>query len=127
MFDFYEKRKIRQWLYSWPFLILLIIMSIFLTHGVWGVYQQEVQTRVNKNQRVAHLEELEVRRNALQDEINRLNTERGIEEEIRQKFEVAKEGEGVIVIVEPPSSLEVEEEVYYGVLKRFTDMVIFWR
>ena len=127
MFDFYEKRKIKQWIYSWPFLVLLVVISVFLAHGVWGVYQQELQTRINKNQRLTHLKELEVRKSALQDEINRLSTERGIEEEIRQKFEVAKEGESVIVIVEPPNDSYTEEGDYRGVIQRVIDTVIFWR
>jgi len=128
MFDFYERRKIRQWLYSWPFLVVLIITSIFLAHGVWGVYQQERLTRINKNQRLAHLEGLEVREDALKEEIDRLNTDRGIEEEIRQKFEVAKEGEGVIVIVEPPSdSFETNNRPHNNIFSRFYNVIIFWR
>ena len=128
MFDFYERRRIKQWLYSWPFLIVLIITSIFLAHGVWGVYQQERLTRVIKNQRLTHLEELEIREDALQEEINRLNTERGIEEEIRQKFEVAKEGEGVIVIVEPPlNGSEADKEAHISIFNRLSRMIIFWR
>ncbi|MBI2617970.1 septum formation initiator family protein [Candidatus Kaiserbacteria bacterium] len=109
MFDFYERRKIRQLLYSWPSLIVLIALSVLLVPGVFEVYQQEKETRINKNQRLSHLEGLTVREEALQEEIDRLNTERGVEEEIRQKFEVAKEGERVIVIVDTPKATETEE------------------
>ncbi|MFC1733185.1 septum formation initiator family protein [candidate division KSB1 bacterium] len=128
MFDFYERRKIKQWLYSWPFLVVLVVVSVFLTHGVWGVYQQEHITRINKNQRLTHLEELEIREKALQKEINRLSTERGIEEEIRQKFEVAKEGERVIVIVEPPvNGSGAGKETKLNIFERLSNVVIFWR
>lgn len=128
MFDFYERRKIKQWLYSWPFLIILIVVSILLSHGVWEVFKQERQTRINKNQRLTHLEELEIRKNALQEEINRLNTERGVEEEIRQKFEVAKEGEEVIVIVDPPLSDSFsEDEISKNLFRNLIESVIFWR
>ena len=40
------------------------------------------------------------------EEIARLDTERGVEEEVRNKFEVSKEGEGVIVLLD-----KKEEEV----------------
>lgn len=128
MFDFYERRKIKQWLYSWPFLIILIFISVLLIRGVSEVYQQERITRVNKNQRIEYLEELENREDALQKEIDRLNTGRGVEEEIRQKFEVAKEGEEVIVIVEPPlngSGVEIGTEE--SVFKRFFEVIMFWK
>lgn len=118
----------KQWLYSWPSLLVLLIISGFLIHGVWEVYQQERQTRVNKNQRLAHLEELEDRKEALEEEIARLGTARGVEEEIRQKFEVAKAGEAVIVIVEQPlKDLNTESVIEESFLSRFFGGVIFWR
>ena len=128
MFDFYERRRIKRWLYSWPFLIVLIVASGSLLNGVWGVYQQERQTRINRNQRLTHLEELKIREGALKEEIDRLNTGRGIEEEIRQKFEVAKEGERVIVIVDPPENgpgFEVEEPK--NQFEKFLGAIMFWR
>ncbi|MCW9054376.1 MAG: septum formation initiator family protein [Candidatus Pacebacteria bacterium] len=128
MFDFYEKRKIRYWLYSWPSVVLLIIIAGLLTHGVWGVYQQARQTRINKNQQLAHLEGLEAREQAIQSEIDRLNTTRGVEAEIRQKYEVAKEGEQVIVIVDTPRSMGDENGGerggFWDVL---VDILLFWR
>ena len=128
MFNFYERRKIRQRLYSWPSLLVLIVASAFLMNGVWGVFQKERQTSINKSQRLAHLEELEIRENSLKEEIDRLNTERGIEEEIRQEFGVAKEGEEVIVIVDLPlngSDFGIEES--RSRFERFLGAIIFWR
>ena len=124
MFDFYEKRKIKQLLYSWPVLFLLAVLFILLLNGVWGVYEQEKETRINKNQRLLYLEELKERKNVLQEEIDRLKTPRGMEEEIRQKFEVAREGEGVIVIVDAPDS-EGDRKIngHKGILNRFLDFI----
>ena len=50
----------------------------------------------------------------LEEEIERLSTERGVEEEIRSKFDVARAGEQVLVIVDAKEEdvlLESEEEV----------------
>lgn len=128
MFDFYERRKIKQWLYSWPFLIVLIVVSAFLIHSVWGVYQKERLTNINKKQRLTHLKDLEKRKDALQKEINRLNTERGIEEDIRQKFEMVKDGEREIIIVDTPlNTSKARDEGSVGMLDRFINMVIFWK
>lgn len=128
MFDFYEKRKIRQWLYSWPTVVLLVMVVGVLGHGVWGVYQQARQTRINKDRQSTHLRELEGRESALQEEIDRLNTERGVEAEIRQKYEVAREGEQVIVIVDTPDTANsAGGKETGGFWSAFVGVVTFWR
>jgi cell division protein FtsB len=108
MLDFYEKRKIRTILYSKPVLILLAAVIAMLSYSVWGVYIKERETLAKKNQRAAVLEELVEREQILEEEINRLNTARGIDEELRSKFEVAKDGEKVIVIVDGKEQDETE-------------------
>jgi len=107
MFDFYEKRKMRNIVYSKPALVLLGIIMLAFVYSVYGAIQKERETRVVREQRESVLNELHEREEVLQKEIDRLNTEKGVESEIRSKFEVAKEGEEVIVIVEAP---EEEEE-----------------
>ena len=107
MFDFHEKRKIRNIVYSKPILGLLIVVSVLLVYSVWGSYQKESETREKWKGRSAVLSELELRETELSTETERLKTERGIEAEIRSKFEVALEGEKVIIIVEPPEEEEI--------------------
>jgi|TARA_Y100000310_G_scaffold7875_1_gene8552 cell division protein FtsB len=87
-------------------LVVLFIVAALLLHGVWNMYQKESGTRVIKAKRLEELQDLQGREAALQAEIDRLNTSRGVEEEIRKKFEVTREGEGIIVIVDTP---EVEK------------------
>jgi hypothetical protein len=50
-----------------------------------------------------------------------LKSDIGVEAEIRSKFDVVKEGEGVIVIVE--KDVPVKEEDKRGVLRKFWDGV----
>ena len=38
-----------------------------------------------------------------------MNTERGLEEELRQKFDVGRAGEGLVVLIDPPESVEQKE------------------
>ena len=90
---------------------------------MWGVFQKERETQVKKEQRAAVLTEIEQRERVLAEEIDRLNTERGVEEEIRSKFDVARKGEQVLVIVDAGDedvSLESEEEV--GVWQGFLNL-----
>ena len=127
MFDFYERRRFKQYLYSWPAIVVLGFACLWLALSVWGVYTQERQTRITKGERQAYLEELQVREAALNEEIARLRTDRGIEEEIRQKFEVAKEGEEVIVIVDAPNQSGAEGAQEGRPFGRFLQALMFWR
>jgi cell division protein FtsB len=102
MADFYEQRRIKHILYSWPFLLLLGLILLLFVRATWGAYMQERETDMVKEQRAQYLADLKIRESLIRAEIERLDTERGVEEEIRQKFEVAKDGEGIIVIVDAP-------------------------
>lgn len=102
MFDFHEKRKLRSFVYSIPSLIILGTVIILLIYSVWGVFQKERETQFKKNVRSTVLEELLGREEELQAEIDRLNTKRGIEEEIISRFEVARPGERVLILVDIP-------------------------
>ena len=92
------------------FTVGLLIIAFALTRGVWGVYEKERKTyggRVVAEQELKDLNEREMR---LRGEIARLRTHQGIEESLRQQFDMAKEGEGVIIIVDRESSEQKENE-----------------
>lgn len=102
MLDFHEKRKLRGLIYSRPVLIIITIIVLLFLYSVWGAFIKERETNIKKEQREMILVGLEDRKSVLEEEIGRLETDRGIEEEIREKFEVAQEGERVVVIVDAP-------------------------
>ena len=109
MFDFHEKRRFRRLLYSKVTLIILGLIVIWLFFVVGNMYKKERDTRLKRIEQVEVLDELKERETALQEEIDRLSTEKGIEAEIRSKFEVGKEGEKVIIIVNNPEEESVPE------------------
>lgn len=100
MFEFYEKRKVKRLLYTWPVVVFLCIPVGYLVSVAWSAYAKERETSANTIAATTELEKLKLREVALQTELERLSTERGIEEEIREKFEVGKPGEHAIVIVD---------------------------
>ena len=51
---------------------------------------------------------LRSQKDALQEQVEYLSNERGIEAEMRRQFDVALEGEQVVVIVEPEAELEIQ-------------------
>ena len=121
MREFQEKQKIKKRLYSKTSIVIVIIVVVFISRGVIGVYAKERDSRME-------LSLLEKRKAELSDRLarvslnnDRLKTEEGIESEIRSKFDVVKPDEGVIVVVD--EKLPVPEEDTRGVMKKFWDGV----
>ena len=123
MFDFYEKRKFKRLLYSKVTLIALGLLVIWLFFNVFSMYKKERDTRLRRIEQRGVLDELEGREESLREEIERLSTERGIEEEVRSKFEVGKEGEKVIIIVDNPEGEDVDKR---DTKKTFWQKVFGW-
>ena len=101
MIDFHEKRKLKQFLYSKVTLVVLAIVVLLLLNSVWNIFLKERVTNTTRKKLEREFVELQEREALLREEIERLSTPRGVEEEIRSKFEVAKEGEETMVIIDP--------------------------
>jgi len=65
-----------------------------------GLIQKERDTHKNKISELKKIEELREREKNLSGDIEKLNTEEGIEESVRDKFQVVKPGERMVVIVD---------------------------
>lgn len=100
MNDWEEKRKIRSILYSKVALILLLVILILAIKGTFNLYQKSREARINKDRVVIQLDELYQRQFFLKEGLKELNSEKGVESMMRQKFNVKKEGEEVAIIVE---------------------------
>jgi cell division protein FtsB len=100
MLDFQQKRKIRALSYNKVTLIILFLLVLIFAHSTFVVYQKKEISEDMKNISLQNVEDLRSRNNELQSQIERLETNVGIEEEIRLKFNVVKEGESVVVVVE---------------------------
>lgn len=99
MFDFQQKRKLRAILESritWV-LLMVIIASIFVS--AYGRYSIAKDMAGRRAEAEAELAELKARQMDLQKEVDYLSNERGIEAEVRRQFDVAREGEQVVIIL----------------------------
>ncbi|HEY4494693.1 MAG TPA: hypothetical protein VJC02_01160 [Candidatus Paceibacterota bacterium] len=104
MSDFNKKKKYKKYLLS-PFtlLFLLIILSVLLK-AVFGVYKKERISIEYLEREKIELSKLVDRKKNLEDSVNFLKTEKGIENEIREKFRVAKEDESIALIIDDSTS-----------------------
>ncbi len=109
---FGKKNSFKTYIYSWPVSVVLGIITALL---FMSAYERFGVERDMSNRRVtseAELERLQERKIQLDDRVQYLEGERGIEEEIRTNFDVARAGEQVIILVGEESSVDaVAEEV----------------
>ncbi len=86
------------------FILIFCALLVVVLQGVWGVYQKERESRALREEAEAELRDLRIREAELHSDISSLSTERGMEQVLRERFDLGKDHEGVVVIVEPPSS-----------------------
>jgi cell division protein FtsB len=100
MFDFHEKRKIRRIVYSKFFISGVFIVAAFICMSTYERYTIEREMALKLHDRVVEFESLKMRASSLEADVEHLRNERGIEEELRSRFNVIKEGEQVVVIID---------------------------
>ncbi len=104
MLDFQQKRQIKKVIYSRVTIFILFVVVIFLARSTYSIYKKEQLSSANYNETKKEYDSLKERQTMLSSEISSLKTDTGIEEEIRSKFNVAKPGETVVVVVDNTAS-----------------------
>lgn len=99
--------------------VILLVISLLLLNSVYKVYRKKVnakQALVVMQQELQALKEREI---FLKDSLNRLETREGMEFELRQKLNVALEGERVAIIVDENEEKDksVEEKSLWQKIK----------
>jgi len=123
MVDFQQKKNIRKVMYSRITIFIFFIIVIFLVREVYDIYKKERMSAKSVASVEENYNDLKNRQNMLKSEIERLNTDKGIEEEIRSKFSVAKPGETVVVVIDSSSSTSTDSE---SVEKGFWNKIFGW-
>lgn len=120
MRNFQQKKRWRNIVESWPVLILLGILLLFFAWGIIGLARRMQVTRENRQIAENKLHELQQKREAFSADVAKLNSQSGIEESIRERFPVVKEGEGLIIVVdekEKPGEPKPENGGFFSFLK----------
>jgi cell division protein FtsB len=100
MFDFHQKRKLRT-LFGSRVTQGIVLTLAFLV--MYSAYNRYLIAREMADRRIiveSEIQALKERRESLDAEVKYLSNERGIESEMRRQFDVAQEGEQVIILVE---------------------------
>ncbi len=107
-------------------LLALFIIVIAACSALWDVYKKERDSRLFRNQAEAQLYNLSMQEDHLNAEIARLETSRGKEEVLRQNYELAREGENVIMIIEPPDAPVVPATSSPTMMRWIHWIIPFW-
>ena len=121
MRHFQRKRKLRTFLETWPVLILLLALVVFFAFGILNFVGKMGETAKSKKIAEDAFIELEERKAGLEEDIETLETPLGKERVFREDFGLAKEGEGVIVVIDEIKE-EVEEEEKKGFWRFFQNI-----
>lgn len=107
--------------------VLLVICGV-LSVSVYKIYKKYNHAKTIRDDYRAELEQVKDHRADLQKNIDALSTERGKEEEIRDRYRVVKEGEQMILIVDndkkEPKIPESENEVHTSGFQRIWNKIL---
>lgn len=104
MLQFYQKQSLMSWFQTPLVLGIIALLCIFLAISVYERYTIEREMAARRAVSEAEVAALEERKAALEERVEYLSNERGIEAEMRRNFDVARPGEEVVIILDAEST-----------------------
>lgn len=127
MLQFYQQQSWRGLLRSPLALILLIILCLFMARVVYDRYSIASEMAAREAQSKAELQALEERQAKLKEKVEYLSNDRGIEAEMRRNFDVARDGEQVVIILDKKTEESTIEPLDTQTKEVDTPWYAFWR
>ncbi len=109
MAEFKKKTNENFWHSPLVLAVIFCIVVVFMYNMV-GIIEKDRETAKKKDQIVEKTQEMNAREGELKNQIATLETEQGSETAIREKYQVVKEGEKMLVIVDEDQSAENNEK-----------------
>ncbi len=100
MREFSEKRRQKSLFYSYPVMIVFFVILVILLKANILMYMKVRASAERREQIELQLKELNDRKQNLESEVARLNSKIGVEDELRNRFNLMKENEEMIIILE---------------------------
>lgn len=122
MLDFQQKWKVKTFMYSRWVRGLLLVIAVYSIFSVYRVYEKKRESDRELAKVEQRLIALSAKDTALMRQIDMLQTDQGLEAEIRAKYSVARDNEQVVVLVEDtesPVSTTTETQGIFEKIKSF--------
>jgi cell division protein FtsB len=100
MARFEKERTIQSLLYSRIAIVVLLVVAVLLMLSVISVFGKRREAEREAKAAETRLHDLTVRKEEIAGDIERLSTETGKEEALRERYRGVKPGEELIVIVD---------------------------
>ena len=101
-----KRKNIKKNIFRIILLCTVLFAIFFISKATLTLYEKNSIARESRNEAEERFVELENRFNELSSDVSKLQTERGIEAEIRKKFQVSRSGEYAIVLLDPKTEAE---------------------
>ncbi len=124
MKELQTKQNFKKSLYSLPMLIIMLILTFLISRGAMLIMSKNYESAETLKELGREVETLSNRRIELDGGIQRLQTEEGLTEEIRSKYNAVRMGEGVVIVVDHESTSTVESEEPRAWYERFLDAIM---
>ncbi len=108
MTQFYQRKTFFHFLRSNLGILILIIICILVARAVYARYVVEREMYHRQVEIGAKAEQLRERKDRLQERVEYLSSDRGIEAEMRRNFDVTKPGEEVVIILDEEEGRKIE-------------------
>ena len=82
-------------------IVFLAAVVLLAAWGVWGIYGKNAEAARLRHEAQAHLSDLMEREQKLESDYDKLTSSRGMEAVLRDSYAVGRDGENLVVIVEP--------------------------
>lgn len=96
----FKKQNTHSFWHSPLALGVLFCIVVIFAYNIVGLVQKERETAKKKALVLEEIDTLRARENALSSDIDKLKTPEGIEDTIREKYQVVKPGEKMVMIVD---------------------------
>jgi cell division protein FtsB len=100
MFDFQQKRKMRTVFGSRVTQGILVVLTSLVFLSSYNRYLIARDMAERREVAESEIKDLEERRRTLEAEVKYLSNDRGIEAEMRRQFDIARDGEQVVIILD---------------------------
>jgi cell division protein FtsB len=124
MRELQEKQKMRKRLYSTPVLILLVFVTVLFIRGTYIVFTKKASSATYVKALSIKTDALHKKQTELEANIASLKTESGLEKEVKEKYNVAKEGEHVVILIDKTASSTGDMEEKLPWYKKFWNVII---
>jgi cell division protein FtsB len=116
-----KKKKIQEYLSSKVILIILLALLFFLANAAWNMKTKSDSAQQYLDALEDEYKSLDSQYQEVTEELKVIRSGTGIEREIRSKFDLGREGERAIMIIEEeiPEIMEPKEENFWDKIKNW--------